>query len=76
MPKRACLEVRDESGEVIEIRDAQIDGGSVSVQLPVYEVGKMGSMVIRTDIPGEFYEVTDGVEQLPTEFCIYSVQSG
>lgn len=76
MPKRAWLEVKDESGEVIEVRDAEINSGSVSVQLPVYEVGKLGSMVICTDIPGETYEITDGLEQLPTELCIYTVQSG
>lgn len=33
-------------------------------------------MVIRTDIPGEVYELTDGLEQLPTEPSYYTVQSG
>lgn len=76
MPKRAWLEVTDESGALIEVRDAEIAGGSVSVQLPVYEAGRLGSMVIRTDIPGEVYELTDGLEQLPTEQAYYTVQSG
>jgi hypothetical protein len=65
MPRAAWVEIRDEADELLVSIPAEINGGSVSAELPAFPKGAMGTIQLCTQDDETVYRDPAEVQELP-----------
>lgn len=73
MPRSAWIEVRDPNGALLVEIPAQIDGGTVSAELPAFPPNTLGSIQLCCD---DGYRDEVEIEPLPTKRLVMVVEMG
>jgi hypothetical protein len=65
MPRRAWVEIRDEAGELLASIPSQINGGTITAELPPFSPGAMGRIQLCTEDEATVYRRQAELEELP-----------
>lgn len=74
MPRRAWLEIRDETGELLELIPATIVGGGIRAEIPAFPPNTRGTIGLRTE-PDEGFDEPE-LQELPTSAQLLVMQVG
>jgi hypothetical protein len=66
MPRSAWVEIRDAAGELLVSIPAEIDGGTVSAELPTFPPHTIGSITFCADEGGTIDRDERELRELPT----------
>ena len=76
MPGSAWVEIRDADGDLLVSIPAQIEGGSVSAELPAFPPKTRGTVQLCTDEHGAIIREPAELKELPTTPLLMVVQMG
>jgi hypothetical protein len=76
MPRSAWVEIRDADGELIVSIPAEVNGGSITADLPAFPAGTYGTIQLCEDYGDSIEREEPKLVELPTDPQMMLVQMG